>query len=500
MSTASSLFVNPASSAKPPGGAFGAPAATTTPFGGAATTSAAGTPSLFANTGTQQQNSGPSGGIFGSSNTAAQPQGQQSGGLFGANTAQPQGQQTGGLFGSTTQQKPMFGQTQQQPQQQQQTGGLFGGALGGAQQQPQQQQQQQTGGLFGGALAGAQQKPSGSLFGNLGGQAQQPQQQGSVFGGLGQTQAQTQQQQQQPQQPQQQQSIFGGSLLGGGQQQGQQGPQQQPQLGQSTQPQGSSLWSPGRAITGVHRTVPMQMAIIKDKWDFTSRQSPFRGYMYNQVGEENAPYFTPGVEDDDTKWEEALRKRPDSSYIPILFKGFWELGMRARRQKEFMTALQTRLHDINGRLANVLTQHDLKISVRIADSRRKHLVLSKRCLALAAKTQVLRNRGYAMDDAEEELKKKLTQLERSVFDPSLNGRSEELWARMLAIREHSRRLQAEMERAGAKSAAQTEDELDDNSLKIAKKVLDDYHAQIQHLQKELAAVTKDFEEAMKVPN
>jgi nuclear pore complex protein Nup54 len=75
-----------------------------------------------------------------------------------------------------------------------------------------------------------------------------------------------------------------------------------------------------------------------------------------------------------------------------------------------------------------------------------------------------------MDDAEEELKKKLAQLERSVFDPSLNGRGEEIWARMLAIREHSKRLQTELERAGSGAAVQTEDELDENTMKIARKV------------------------------
>ncbi|OJI97280.1 hypothetical protein ASPVEDRAFT_49314 [Aspergillus versicolor CBS 583.65] len=435
------------------------------PFGGGGTTgTGTGTGSLFGGgttTGTQQQQQQP--------NTGG-------GGLFGSSTTTPQPQQGGGLFGSTTQQKPLFGQTQpQQPQQQQQTGtGLFGGPLGGG-----QGQEKPAGGLFGGSLGGTQQQ-------------QQPQQQGSLFGGLGQTQ-------QQQQQPQQQQSLFGGggSLLGGGQQQGQ---QQQPQLGQSTQPQGSSLWSPGRAVTGVHRTVPMQMTIIKDKWDHSNRASPFRTYLYNNVGEDNAPFYQPGPQDDETKWEDALRSRPDSGYVPVLVHGFWELGKRAQRQKDFLTLIQQRLHEINNCLTELLSRHDLKISVKIADCRRKHLVLSKRCLALAAKTQVLRNRGYAMDDAEEELKKKLAQLERSVFDPSLNGRGEEIWARMLAIREHSKRLQTEMERAGAGAAAQTEDDLDENTMKIAKKVLDDYHAQIQHLQKEMESVKKDFEEATKSLN
>ncbi|KAJ5987146.1 hypothetical protein N7451_011511 [Penicillium sp. IBT 35674x] len=440
-------------------------------------------PSAFGGLGPSTNPAAPAtgGGLFGQPQN--QPQQASTGGLFGNATATQPQQQTGGLFGSSAAQKP--------------AGGLFGGGLGQQPQQQQQQQPQQTGGLFGTAP-----KPAGSLFGGGLGQstqAQQPAAGGGLFGGgLG---ASTQQQQ-----PQQQQSnLFGGSLLGGQQQQGQQ--TQQSQFGQTTmvQPQGqqqeqslsSSLWSPGRAITGVHRTVPMQMSIVKDKWDAPNRDSPFRAYLYNSVGEEAAPFYQPGPEDDATKWEAALRQRPDPSYVPVLVKGFWELGKRAQRQKDFLCMMQSRLHEINTCLTDLLSRHDLKISLKIADCRRKHMVLSKRCLALAAKTQVLRNRGYAMDEAEEELKKKLALLERSVFDPSLNGRGEEIWARMLAIHEQGKRLQAEIDRAGGSAVVNSEDEIDEQTMKTAKKILDDYHAQIQHLQKELTSVKKEFEEAQK---
>lgn len=218
----------------------------------------------------------------------------------------------------------------------------------------------------------------------------------------------------------------------------------------------------------------MQMLIVKDKWEPINRSSPFRTYLYNYVGEEQSPFFQPGPDDDENKWEEALRERPNAGYVPVLVKGFWELGKRAQRQKDFLTIMQIRLHEINKCLTDLLSRHDLKISVKIADCRRKHLVLSQRCLSLAAKTQVLRNRGYAMDDAEEELKKKLVQLERAVFDPSITGRAEEIWARMLAIREHSKRLQAEIERAGPAAATEADEALDESVLKTAKKVQHGY--------------------------
>ncbi|CAI7647933.1 unnamed protein product [Penicillium pancosmium] len=434
-------------------------------FGGASNTAQKPAGGLFgasAGTGTQS-----SGGLFGA--TPSQPQSTPAtgGGLFGSSTANQtqQPQQSGGLFGSSTAQKPAGG-------------GLFGGLGQSTQQQP---QQQQTGGLFGSSTA---QKPAGGGLFGLGQstQQQQPQQQqqtGGLFGGLG----QQPQQSQQAQQPQQ--SQFGQTTMAT--------PQNQQQQSLS-----SSLWSPGRAITGVHRTVPMQLEIVTEKWNASSRTSPFRAYLYNNVGEENAPFYQPTPEDDEAKWEEALRKRTNPGYVPVLVKGFWELGKRAQRQKDFLSMMQTRLHEINNCLTDMLSRHDLKISVKIADCRRKHMVLSKRCLALAAKTQILRNRGYAMDDAEEELKKKLAQLERSVFDPSLSGRAEEIWARMLAIHEHGKRLQADMERVGATMCSNGEDEIDEHTMKTAKKILDDYHTQIQHLQKELESVKKEFDEAQKL--
>jgi nuclear pore complex protein Nup54 len=212
------------------------------------------------------------------------------------------------------------------------------------------------------------------------------------------------------------------------------------------------------------------MIIVKDKWDPANRASPFRAYTYNHVGEDAAPFYQPGPNDDETKWEDALRKRPGSTYVPVLMQGFWELGKRAQRQRDFLSMIQTRLHHLNSALTDLLSRHDLKISVKIAACRRKHKVLSRRCLALAAKTQVLRNRGYSMDETEEELQKKLLQIERSVFDPSLNGRSEEIWARMLAIREHAKQLQQGLERMGKEGSDET-DTLDDAAMKMAKKVL-----------------------------
>ncbi|KAL1953923.1 hypothetical protein VTO42DRAFT_2023 [Malbranchea cinnamomea] len=411
--------------------------------------------------------------VFGLQSPQTQSSGSFGSGLFGS-----QPQQSNALFGSTTQKIPQSGlfgaQGQQQPQQ---TSGLLSGLGLGAQepqsrsffsgisttpqQQPQQQQTQGTS-LFSGNLPQQQ----GGPFSIPGSTSQT--QSGGLFPALGST-------------AQEQQAQFGQTFL-------------QAQTGDST------IWTPGQGMTGVHRTVPMQIMIVRDKWDPAHRSSPFRAYTYNETSEDTAPFFQPTASDDEVKWEEALRKRPGPKYVPVLVQGFWELGKRAQRQRDFLSMLQTTLHKINNLLTTLLSRHDLDISVRIAACRRRHKVLSQRCLVLAAKTQVLKSRGYTMDESEEGLQKKFHQLERSVFDPSFNGRSEEIWARMLAIREHSKQLQQGLKRIDKESDRSKDDSLDDASMRIAKKILDHYAIQIGHLWKELSALQGDLESLQPLAN
>jgi nuclear pore complex protein Nup54 len=225
----------------------------------------------------------------------------------------------------------------------------------------------------------------------------------------------------------------------------------------------------GTDIDLVYRTIPAQMMLIKDKWDPNSLNSPLRTYLYQVVDEQNAPFFQPGPGEDEQKWEEAVSKRPGPGYVPALARGFWDLGKRAQRQREFIEKINIRLHDINQSLDAQLEIHSHKVAARLAECRRKHAVASQRTVALAAKIQILRNRGYVMDNAEEELKLKLSKLEREVFDPSLNGREQEIWARMLGIRERGKRLQKEIEKS-APAANSVESTLDEETVQAAKKV------------------------------
>lgn len=164
-----------------------------------------------------------------------------------------------------------------------------------------------------------------------------------------------------------------------------------------------------------------------------------------------------------------MSKRPGPNYVPVLARGFWDLGKRAQRQREFIEKSNIRLHEINQSLDAQLEIHNQRIAARMADCRRNHIATSQRTLALAAKIQILRNRGYVMDNTEEELRSKLVKLEREVFDPSLNGREQEIWARMLGIRERGKRLKMEMEKV-APAANNENSTLDEETVKTAKQV------------------------------
>ncbi|KAF1926551.1 nucleoporin Nup44 [Didymella exigua CBS 183.55] len=398
----------------------------------------------------------PAGGLFGGSLQQPQQSNAAAPSLFGNSTAAPA---TGGLFGST----------QQQPQQQNAGSSLFGGALGQNQQQQQQPQAQTS----------------------------------SLWGQMGQAQPQQQQQQQQPQQQQQQfsNSLFGSSLqpapgLNPVQAQSlQQTRDGLPQLRQST-----AQHYAGASMSG-HRekSVQQQIQVLNGKWDPENPDCVFTHYFYNSVKPEEAPFYGPQPGEDERKWEEALSKKPAPGAIPVLARGFEQVAERIRQQQMAVTALRTRLHEINNALSVLKDTHELNVASRITEAKRKHVVFTQRTLALATKVQILRNRGYVMDTQEEDLRKKLVELEKKTFDPVLGGRQEEIWARMSGVRERARILQEETEKLGKNIDSQQKGELlSEEDQKALEKLLKDYDRQLEHLKKWVDDTKQEYDEYEKV--
>lgn len=216
------------------------------------------------------------------------------------------------------------------------------------------------------------------------------------------------------------------------------------------------------------KAIPEQMELIYKKWSPDSPQCTMSHYFYVSVPPERAPFVQMPADADERSWEEALRNKPYDGAVPVLAKGFHQLGSRLEMQVNAVRQLQVRLHEMNNSLGAMMEKHELVLSVRAAEAKRRHVGLSQRCLALAIKAQVLSSRGFNLDGVEEELKKKLATLEKAVFDPGFAGREEEIWARMVALRERSRWLSEESEKLGRQVAG--DGGLDEEVLKKTKKV------------------------------
>ncbi|KAJ8122537.1 hypothetical protein O1611_g9814 [Lasiodiplodia mahajangana] len=155
-----------------------------------------------------------------------------------------------------------------------------------------------------------------------------------------------------------------------------------------------------------------------------------------------------------------------------------------------LTKYRQTLHSINNCLDAILSQQDLQTSVRALNARRKHALLRQRCLALATKVQVLRNRGYTLDKEEDDLKIKLETLDQNLTDPALSARTEELWSRLLLLRGYADSLRNEIERRGNESP----EGLGEEAEAKAKKILEDYDKQLQALKAQVELIKKDFDE------
>jgi len=208
------------------------------------------------------------------------------------------------------------------------------------------------------------------------------------------------------------------------------------------------------------------MQEVVDKWDPNNPNCVFKHYFYNKVDEGQVPYYAPGLNEVSREWEEALQNKPAPGYIPVLCAGYPMLAERLKTQKRAIADYNTRLHQVNSGLDAILSRHELATTVRAEQARRRHTVLQERCVGLAAKVQVLRNRGYALSGDEDELRIKLKSLETSIQDPALSAREEELWTRLLRVRDYARQLIEET----SKPEGLDEEGLDEETEAKAKKV------------------------------
>lgn len=105
--------------------------------------------------------------------------------------------------------------------------------------------------------------------------------------------------------------------------------------------------------------------------------------------------------------------------------------------------------------------------MRALNARRRHAALRNRCLALAAKVQVLRNRGFALSGDEDELRNKLVEMERGLQDPALSARMEELWSRLIVLRGYADSLRVEINKRGLGEEGGLGEEIETKAKKVS---------------------------------
>ena len=132
------------------------------------------------------------------------------------------------------------------------------------------------------------------------------------------------------------------------------------------------------------------------------------------------------------------------SCVPVRANGFKDLDLRVKSQEGQVLLFRAELHNIQEKLNAIQSRHDLVTSIKLEDCRRRHMALARRALSLAAKVQVLKNRGYALQPEEELLKKRLDGLARNVQDPATSGRMNEIWARMMVVQEKAKVMEESM--------------------------------------------------------
>jgi len=135
------------------------------------------------------------------------------------------------------------------------------------------------------------------------------------------------------------------------------------------------------------------------------------------------------------------------SCVPVRANGFKDLDLRVQTQQGQANQFRASLRTIQEKLNAIQNQHEMTTSIKLEDCRRRHMALARRALSLAAKVQVLKNRGYALQPEEEILKKRLEGLARVVRDPANTGRMNEIWARMMVVQEKARIMNEGMSKA-----------------------------------------------------
>jgi nuclear pore complex protein Nup54 len=262
------------------------------------------------------------------------------------------------------------------------------------------------------------------------------------------------------------------------------------------QPSGQ-IMAPKQQLSNISPSVVDQLQKIKESWDPTSEKCAFQHYFYNNVPPDQALLYIKPPGQDQGIWDEAIKNRPDNSSVPVLAVGFTDLQKRVSLQQAQVNAYRVRMHEINNKLNELSTRHDLYTTVKIAEMKTRHAKIVQRTLSLAVKIQVLKSRGYVLRPDEEVLKQKLEQLNKEIDDPAVFGRINEVWARMRVLRERAQAFDKQIQEFNMSRTSSLDWERDEEQLDKLAKILKAQQVGIAYLAKILTTDSEQVDGQLK---
>ncbi|KAI8881572.1 hypothetical protein K501DRAFT_253032 [Backusella circina FSU 941] len=229
------------------------------------------------------------------------------------------------------------------------------------------------------------------------------------------------------------------------------------------------------------------LAVLRAHWDPTSPLCHFKHYFYNKVSPGEAHLYGRPPNQDENLWNEAVRNNPDpTNYVPVLAIGFDDVWKRMELQSNLVDKHQNKLKESDDRLKQVQRQYTLDTSVKLEEYKRRHIDLSKRLLRLLRHAQVLRYKGFPLNDDEEATLEQLHQMSNQTENPAhLNMKMLGIWSQLQTLKKKV---------AMQESTTETWRTINDEDKAIIAKVLQDEQRGISHVVEIVKKDTAELED------
>ncbi|KAI9318559.1 nucleoporin complex subunit 54-domain-containing protein [Dichotomocladium elegans] len=179
-----------------------------------------------------------------------------------------------------------------------------------------------------------------------------------------------------------------------------------------------------------------KIALIRAHWDPSSHLCQFRHYFYNMVPASERHLYIKPPNQDEHLWNEAMQNNPDpANMVPVLATGFGDVLKRMEVQDQELMKHKEKIMEIAERVDIVQKKHSLGFQIKLEEHRRRHNELTQRLIRLLKYVQVLRYKGFPLDEDEQKLMESLKGMAQQQLNPEdLNTKLHYAWAALQEVR------------------------------------------------------------------